>query len=210
MNIVLCGVGGNGVVLTTKIIAEAALKEDIRVRVGEVHGLAQRGGTVVSHLRLGTDAKGPMIPQRSGDMLIAFEPLEALRQMKMLRSEAKVILNNEPFVGVDAHLGLSKYPDLCIIMDALREAHDIVDVDATQLAIAAGSAVMTNVVMLGALSASGELPIQRETLLDAIKSRVPPTMVENNVRAFESGEKAFHKWNEENACRIKPNPDEKH
>jgi len=202
MNIVLTGVGGNGVVLTTKIIAEAALKEGIKVRVGEVHGLAQRGGTVVSHLRLGPDAKGPMIPQRSADILLAFEPLEALRQMKMLRSEAKVILNNEPFVGVDAYLGLSRYPELCVIVDALREAHDIVDVDATRLAIESGSVVMTNVVMLGALSASGELPIQRETLLDAIKSRVPPVMVENNIKAFKAGEEAFTRWNQENACRI--------
>lgn len=202
MNIVLTGVGGNGVVLTTKIIAEAALREGIKVRVGEVHGLAQRGGTVVSHLRLGQDAKSMLIPQRKADILMAFEPLEALRQMRMLKREAKVILNNEPFVGVDVHLGLSKYPDICVIMESLGSVHDIVDVDATHLAIQAGSAVMTNVVMLGALSASGELPIQRETLLDAIKSRVPPTMIDKNVQAFESGERAFSEWNAQNACKV--------
>ena len=85
MNIIVCGVGGNGVVLTTRIIADAALAEGMGVKVGEVHGLAMRGGTVSSHLRIGSDAKGMLIPQRRGDILLAFEPLEALRQMKFLK-----------------------------------------------------------------------------------------------------------------------------
>ena len=194
MNIILCGVGGNGVVLTTRIIAEAALKEDLEVRVGEVHGLAMRGGTVVSHLRVGPDAKGVLIPQGSGDILLAFEPLEALRQLPLLKRGAKVILNNEPFIGVDAHLGLSDYPEICDIIDVIRETQDLVDVDATHLAMEAGSVVMTNVVMLGALAASGELPIRREALIDAIKARVPGLMVDKNIKAFESGETAFERW----------------
>lgn len=201
MNIILTGVGGNGVVLTTKIIAEAAMKEGMKVRVGEVHGLAMRGGTVVSHLRLGSDAKGVLVPQRKGDFLLAFEPLEALRQMKHLKSEAKVLLNNEPFVGVDAHLGLSNYPEVCDIISTIQDAQDLVDVPATKLALEAGSAQMTNVVMLGALSASEELPIRREILIEAIKDRVPPHTVEKNLKAFELGEKAFIKWNEENTCK---------
>ncbi len=204
MNIVLCGVGGNGVVLTTRIIAEAALNEGTNVRVGEVHGLAMRGGTVVSHLRLGSDAKGMLVPQRKADILLAFEPLEALRQMKLLKRGAKVILNNEPFVGVDAHLGLSKYPDVCEIIEKLEKAQDLVDVDATHLAIKAGSVVMTNVVMLGTLSASNELPISREALLQSIKSRVPPLMVEANYKAFELGEQAFKDWQAKRVCEKKP------
>mgnify|MGYP002394901360 CR=1 FL=1 len=202
MNLILCGVGGNGVVLTTRIIAEAALKEGMKVRVGEVHGLAMRGGTVLSHLRLGADARGVMVPQRKGDILLAFEPLEALRQMKFLRSSAKVILNNEPFVGVDAHLGLSHYPDVCDIIDRIKETQDLVDVPATQLSLEAGSVMMVNVVMLGALSASEELPIRRDVIVEAIKERVPSHMVEKNLKAFELGEKAFVKWNEQNACGI--------
>ena len=84
MNIIICGVGGNGVILTTKILAEAAMKEGFEVRIGASHGLAIRGGTVVSYLRIGSDAKGVILPQRSGDILLAFEPLEALRQLKLL------------------------------------------------------------------------------------------------------------------------------
>jgi indolepyruvate ferredoxin oxidoreductase beta subunit len=203
MNLILSGVGGNGVVLTTRIIAEAALKEGMKVRVGEVHGLAMRGGTVVSHLRLGSDARGVLVPQRKGDILMAFEPLEALRQMKYLKSGAKVLLNNEPFVGVDAHLGLSHYPEVCDIISVLKETQDLIDVPATHLAIEAGSVVMVNVVMLGALSASEELPIRRDALISAIEERVPDHMVEKNLKAFELGEKAFIKWNQENVCKVK-------
>ena len=204
MNIILCGVGGNGVVLTSRILAEAALKEGIKVRVGEVHGLAQRGGTVVSHVRLGSDAKGMLVPQRRSDMLIAFEPLEALRQLKFMKKGAKVVLNNEPFVGVDTHLGLSKYPDVCKIIERIQTTQDIVDVDATHLAIQAGSVVMTNVVMLGCVSASRELPISRDAIIGSIKSKVPPMMVESNIKAFELGEEAFKKWEAGRVCQSRP------
>ncbi len=205
MNIILSGVGGNGVVLTSRIIAEAALKEGIKVRVGEVHGLAMRGGTVVSHLRIGTDAKGVLVPLRKADIMLSFEPLEAVRQMKFLKQGAKVIINNEPYVGVDAHLGLSRYPDVCRIVDQIKKTQDLVDVPATHLALEAGGAVMTNVVMLGCLSASKELPIRREILLEAIKSRVPPHTVEKNIKAFELGESAFKEWEEKRACKPDPN-----
>ncbi|MBN1540265.1 MAG: indolepyruvate oxidoreductase subunit beta [Candidatus Thermoplasmatota archaeon] len=201
MNIILSGVGGNGVVLTTRIIAEAALMEGIDVRVGEVHGLAMRGGTVVSHLRLGPDAKGVLIPQRMADMMLSFEPLEAIRQMKFLKRGAKVIINNDPYVGVDAHLGLSRYPDLCRVIEQIQETQDLVDVPATHLALKAGNVVMTNVVMLGTLSASRELPIRREVLLEAIKSRVPPHTIDRNIKAFELGEKAFQEWEQKRACQ---------
>jgi len=201
MNIILSGVGGNGVVLTSRIIAEAAIREGIKVRLGEVHGLAMRGGTVVSHLRLGPDAKGPLVPLRKADIMLSFEPLEAIRQMKFLKQGAKVIINNEPFVGVDAHLGLSRYPDVCRVIDQIQKTQDLVDVPATHLALEAGGAVMTNVVMLGTLSASRELPIRREVLIDAIKSRVPPHTIDRNIRAFELGEKAFQEWEAQRACR---------
>ena len=202
MNIILCGVGGNGVVLTTRIIAEAALRDGIRVRVGEVHGLAMRGGTVVSHLRLGSDAKGVLVPLRKADILLAFEPLEALRQMRFLKRGAKVILNNQIYMGVDAHLGLSKYPDVCDIIEKIEAAQDLVDVPATRLAIEAGSVIMTNVVMLGCLSASKELPISRNSLIESIKSRVPPLMVDSNIKAFEHGERAFKDWEKDMVCQV--------
>ena len=202
MNMILCGVGGNGVVLTTRIIAEAALRDGINVKVGEVHGLAMRGGTVVSHLRLGSDAKGVLVPQRKADILLAFEPLEALRQMSFLKRGAKVILNNQPYVGVDAHLGLSKYPEVCDIIEKIEAVQELVDVPATKLAVEAGNVVMTNVVMLGCLSASKDLPISRDSLIEAIKSRVPKMMVDTNIKAFESGERAFQDWEANRACGI--------
>jgi indolepyruvate ferredoxin oxidoreductase beta subunit len=201
MNIILSGVGGNGVVLTSRIIAEAAIREGIKVRLGEVHGLAMRGGTVVSHLRLGPDAKGPLVPLRKADIMLSFEPLEAIRQLKLLKQGAKVIINNEPFVGVDAHLGLSKYPDVCKVIDQIQKTQDLVDVPATHLALEAGGVVMTNVVMLGTLSASKELPIRREVLMEAIKSRVPPHTVDKNIKAFELGEKAFQEWEAQRVCK---------
>ena len=192
MNIIICGVGGNGVILTTRILAEAAMKEGFNVRIGASHGLAIRGGTVVSYLRIGSDAKGVIMPQRSGDILLAFEPLEALRQMKLMKDNAKVLLNNEPYVGVDAHLGLSDYPEIDEIVSRLSETQELVEIEASKLAIKAGSQVMTNVVMLGSLASSEELPIKRDTLLETILDMVPPQTVESNKRAFEYGEQAFH------------------
>ena len=192
MNIIICGVGGNGVILTTRILAQAAINEGFNVRIGASHGLAIRGGTVVSYLRIGSDAKGVIMPQRSGDILLAFEPLEALRQMKLMKDNAKVLLNNEPYIGVDAHLGLSKYPEIDEIISRLSETQELVEIEASKLAIKAGSQVMTNVVMLGSLASSEELPIKRDTLLNAILDMVPPQTVESNKRAFEYGEQAFH------------------
>ncbi|MCK5184100.1 MAG: indolepyruvate oxidoreductase subunit beta [Candidatus Heimdallarchaeota archaeon] len=192
MNIIICGVGGNGVILTTRILAQAAINEGFNVRIGASHGLAIRGGTVVSYLRIGSDAKGVIMPQRSGDILLAFEPLEALRQMKLMKDNAKVLLNNEPYIGVDAHLGLSKYPEIEEIISRLSETQELVEIEASKLAIKAGSQVMTNVVMLGSLASSEELPIKRDTLLNAILDMVPPQTVESNKRAFEYGEQAFH------------------
>lgn len=191
MNIIICGVGGNGVILTTRILAEAAMKEGLNVRIGASHGLAIRGGTVVSYLRIGSDAKGVIMPQRSGDILLAFEPLEALRQMKLLKDNAKVLLNNEPYIGVDAHLGLSDYPEIDEIISRLSKTQELVEIEASKLAIKAGSQVMTNVVMLGSLASSKELPIKRDTLLNAVLDMVPPQTVESNKRAFEYGEQAF-------------------
>jgi indolepyruvate ferredoxin oxidoreductase beta subunit len=191
MNIIICGVGGNGVILTTRILAEAAMKEGFNVRIGASHGLAIRGGTVVSYLRIGSDAKGVIMPQRSGDILLAFEPLEALRQMKLLKDNAKVLLNNEPYIGVDAHLGLSNYPEIDEIVSRLSETQELVEIEASKLAIKAGSQVMTNVVMLGSLASSEELPIKRDTILETILDMVPPQTVESNKRAFEYGEQAF-------------------
>lgn len=192
MNIIICGVGGNGVILTTRILAEAAMKEGFKVRIGASHGLAIRGGTVVSYLRIGSDAKGVIMPKRSGDILLAFEPLEALRQMNLLKDNAKVLLNNEPYIGVDAHLGLSDYPEIDEIISRLSKTQDLVEIEASKLAIKAGSQVMTNVVMLGSLASSNELPIKRDTLLDTVLDMVPPETVESNKRAFEYGEQAFH------------------
>ncbi len=191
MNIIICGVGGNGVILTTRILAEAAMKEGFNVRIVYSHGLAIRGGTVVSYLRIGSDAKGVIMPQRSGDILLAFEPLEALRQMKLLKDNAKVLLNNEPYIGVDAHLGLSDYPEIDEIISKLSKTQELVEIEASKLAIKAGSQVMTNVVMLGSLASSKELPIKRDTLLNAVLDMVPPQTIESNKRAFEYGEQAF-------------------
>ncbi|NHJ46185.1 MAG: indolepyruvate ferredoxin oxidoreductase subunit beta [Asgard group archaeon] len=191
MNIIICGVGGNGVILTTRILAQAAINEGFNVRIGASHGLAIRGGTVVSYLRIGDDAKGVILPQRSGDILLAFEPLEALRQMKLLKDNAKVILNNQRFAGVDVHLGLSSYPEIEEIVTRITNSQELIEIEATNLAIKAGSSVMTNVVMLGSLVTSKEIPIQRDTLLNTILDMVPPETVAANKKAFELGEQAY-------------------
>ncbi|MEM3341752.1 MAG: indolepyruvate oxidoreductase subunit beta [Thermoplasmata archaeon] len=190
MNIVICGVGGHGVVLAGRILAKAFIENGVPVRVGEVHGLAVRGGSVISHLRTAHDALGPIIPANAGDLMISFEPLEALRFLDRMKKNSVVVLNNRPHYGVAEWAGLAPYPPAEDILSALRKYTNVIDIDSTSIALKCGGSIYLNTVMLGAAFASGKLSITREKLLNAIKSYIPTKAVENNLIAFESGEKA--------------------
>lgn len=186
-NILICGVGGQGTILASYVLGNAALKEGLKVRLGEIHGMAQRGGSVVSHVRMGDEVYGSVIPLEKADVIIAFEPLEALRNISSLKKGGKVILNTERINPISVSLGESEYPQIQEIISTLSEKGKVYSFNATEIAKKIGNQVTMNMVMIGALSFL-ETPIKNETLLETINS-VLGKKAELNIKAFEAGRK---------------------
>jgi len=188
LNIILGGVGGQGVILMSDLLGNAAVADGLAIQGSEVLGMAQRGGSVFSNLRMGSSAVAPLTPQGKCDILVAVEPSEALRYVRELAPNSLVILNTTEVRPYTVATGESTYPDLQTIQDMLeRVAHRIVPVDATGIAQEAGNALTANTVMLGALFGSGQMPIKVETIKGLIKNRVPAKAVEANLKAFDLG-----------------------
>ena len=188
-NLIVTGVGGQGSVLASHIVAEAAVKRGFKVRVGETFGAAQRGGKVHSHVRIGDEVYGPLCPSGSLDVLLGLEPNEALRlALKYANDETLIITNTRPVPSMDANIGADSYTEASKLIEALnRLSGNVVSFDATDLATEAGNERTMNVVLLGALAASGALPFDKESLREAVLSRVPPRTVEVNEAAFNLG-----------------------
>ena len=186
-NILICGVGGQGTILASYILGNAALKEGYKVRLGEIHGMAQRGGSVVSHVRMGDEVYGSVIPPGKADIILAFEPLEALRNISSLKKGGKIILNTERINPISVSLGESEYTPIDEILFTLSEKGKVYHFNATEIAKSIGNPVTMNMVMIGALSFL-ENPIKNETLLETIVS-VLGKKAELNLKAFEAGRK---------------------
>lgn len=188
-NIVLCGVGGQGTVLASKLIATAAMGRGIPVKTAETIGMAQRGGSVFSHVRVGEGAASPLVGRGTADVIVAFEPAEAVRQLPFLRRGGAVVVSNRPVVPVSAMTGGPAY-DLEAIMGYLRAQEasgrigDLAVVDADRAAQELGSAKCLNVVLLGAAVRSGALGLSAEDVRSAIHERVPERFWELNDRAL--------------------------
>jgi indolepyruvate ferredoxin oxidoreductase beta subunit len=194
-NLIIAGVGGQGSVLASRMVADAAIMEGYRVRVGETFGAAQRGGAVASHVRIGTKVYGPLVPEDGLDALVGLEPLEALRVgVRYLSPQAVAIVNTRKWFPIDVNVGRAKYPSLEEIEDSLKKlCNKVIMVDATRIAEEAGSARSLNVVMLGSLAAAVKLPFKLESLKKAIMGRVPKGTEELNLKAFELGYEALKK-----------------
>lgn len=184
LDLLITGVGGQGAILASDIIGKAAVISGIPIRAAETHGMAQRGGSVVNHIRLGSDL-GSMIPKKGADIMLALEPMEAVRYLDFLKDGGVIIVNTQPIIPVTVTSGLSKYPEVQEILDALSEKYVVKAFNADELAHEAGSRLAMNVAMVGAVS--GYLPISKETLLESVKALVPKKTIETNVRAFEMG-----------------------
>lgn len=188
VNIVLAGVGGQGTLLAAEILGTAAIKEGLNVRVSEIHGMAQRGGAVVSTVRIGEAVLSPLLLEGKADIILGFEPLEALRNIKYASEKTIIIVGEEKIPPPELVLKGESYPEMEEILEKLKSfSQNIVTVEALRLAKEAGSAIMQNTVLLGALAATGRLPIKRETLIEALKELIPAKYVEMNVKAFEFG-----------------------
>ncbi|NPU87112.1 indolepyruvate ferredoxin oxidoreductase subunit beta [Methanothrix sp.] len=183
-DIVIVGVGGQGVILISEIIGRAALKAGLPVRAAETHGMAQRGGSVINHTRLGC-IYGPMVPEGGADLLVALEPAEALRYGRYLSSGGVVLVNTKPVLPTTVTTGHFRYPDIEEILAPLRGVGRVIPMNATEIAERAGNSQTANIVMLGAMSRF--MPIEEALILDALKDSVPAKFIDVNLKAFEMG-----------------------
>ena len=186
--IVFAGVGGQGVLTASSILGIAALKSGVNVIMSEVHGMAQRGGVVVTEMNIG-DARSPLVGNGEADFIVGFEPVEAYRILHKARKGAHVIVNTEPIVPITASLGTAKYPNVEDLIARMKNVK-VHPLEATQIAREVGNVITANIVMLGALSAVPEFPVDKESIIEAIKERFPPRHHEINLRAFEEGARA--------------------
>ena len=183
-DLVIAGVGGQGTILASDIIGKAAVREGLPVMAAETHGMAQRGGSVVNHLRIGCEL-GSLIPLKSADALLALEPSEALRYLEYLSDDGIVIVNTEPVLPVTVTSGLSSYPDVETIIDCLEQRFVVKAFNAVQLAKKAGHVQSMNTVMIGVVSKY--LPLSKDVLIECVRRSVPKKTVDINIKAFELG-----------------------
>jgi len=187
-NVVIVGVGGQGVLLTSKIIAETALEQGLDVKQSEVHGMAQRGGSVISHVRFGKKVYSPIVSEGDADLLIGFEPLETARYIHYLKKDGIVVYNTYRISSITVSIGAEKYPD--DIDKIIKEnAKKVYPLDGTKLAVEAGDKRTLNIVLLGA--ALKYLPLNKNVVLKAIESSVKGKALEINKKAFELGLELF-------------------
>ena len=180
-------VGGQGNLLASKVLGEAALISGIPVRMSEIHGMAQRGGVVESAIVFG-NAKSTIIADGEADVLVGFEPSETLRALNKCNPDTTVITNLAPLPPFTVAIGRGVYPDLGQAQDLiLAKTRRLIAFDAVEMATAAGSVMSVNIVLLGALIQTGILPISRENLEEAIRTKTKPAFVEFNLKAFNMG-----------------------
>ncbi len=187
VRIFFTGVGGQGTLLATRMVGEAALEEGLSVTLSEIHGMAQRGGVVESSVVIG-DAFSPTIADGEADILMAFEPLEALRALPKCHENSLVISSTVPVVPFTVAVGQSTYPELATLHDSIKEKiSDLIWLDAGELARKAGSERASNTALVGVLAGTGRLPIARSSWDAALERTLPARLLGINRRAFEAG-----------------------
>ena len=185
--LILVAVGGQGNLLSSKVIGESALLADVPVRMSEIHGMAQRGGVVESSIVFG-DAKSTIISDGEADVLVGFEPSETLRALNKCNSSTVVISNLAPLSPYTVTVGSGVYPDLKNLQSLIRaKTANLIAFNAEVLARKAGNVLSVNMVLLGALIQTGKIPLSKETVQEAIKTKTKKAFVESNLKAFELG-----------------------
>lgn len=183
-NIMIVGVGGQGTLLASRILGNAILAQNYDVKVSEVHGMSQRGGSVVTYVRYGKEVFSPVIDEGEADIIISFEELEAVRWLKYLKKGGKLITSTQQIDPMPVIIGAATYPENLI--DKMKDKGiDLVSIDALSLAEEAGSSKATNVVLMGVLS--NYLGFEDNVWESAIKQCVPPKFLDVNKKAFTLG-----------------------
>jgi len=190
LRIFLTGVGGQGTLLASRLLGEAALAAGMNPLVSETHGMAQRGGVVVSTVVLG-DLKSPIISAGEADVLLGFEALEAFRALDRCHQGSLVIANTAAIVPYPVSIGKNSYPEVDRLLELMAsKVGSLLAFDAGDLARQAGSPLAVNMVLLGALVAANILPFSEEDILSLIRTRTNPKFLEANLAAFRMGQEA--------------------
>jgi indolepyruvate ferredoxin oxidoreductase beta subunit len=184
-NVLIVGIGGQGVILASNVLGEACIAEGVTVRCSETHGMAQRGGSVESHVRI-RGRFSPLIPPGTADLILAFELLEALRYRHYLKEGGTILANDHLIVPTSVYVQKLTPPTREEVIERLKGSSFIID--ARKLALEAGSPLTLNIVMVGA--ASPFLPLHTASLEAGVRTWVPPKTVEMNLKAFERGKDA--------------------
>ena len=186
-NILICGVGGQGTVLAAKVISQAAVSSGKKVLSAETIGMAQRGGSVTSHVRIGDDVHSPLIPKGQADLIIAFEASEAVRNIEYLKKGGTVVINEKIVQPTTASLTGKIFETEKMIAYLNGIDAKIISVDADSISMKIGSPKVVNMILLGTASKTGL--VSKEEILEAIKLLVKPDFYELNVNAVNEGEK---------------------
>jgi indolepyruvate ferredoxin oxidoreductase beta subunit len=183
-NIHFCGVGGQGILLASEITAYALLAAGLDVKKSEVHGMAQRGGSVEAHLRFGKKVYSPLIEPGTVDIQLAFEMMESVRYLPYLHPGSTVIVNTQQINPPSVATGKTTYPE-DVLQNLIARGLRVIAVDAFAIAKQAGNVKAANVVLVGALSAF--LPVSEDVFLQVIRDRVPARLLDVNLKAFAAG-----------------------
>lgn len=182
-NIMIVGVGGQGTLLTSRILGGLAIAGGYDVKLSEVHGMAQRGGSVVTFVRYGDQVAEPIVEEGQADVIIAFERLEALRYAHFLKKDGVLIVNDWRIDPMPVVIGNAKYPEH--ILEDLEKEYKVYKVDATEEAKKLGNPKVFNLVVLGI--AAQHMDFTKEQWYDVIENTVPPKTIEINKKAFDTG-----------------------
>lgn len=196
-NILLAGIGGQGLMLLSQVMGDACTRSGVKVVVGAQHGLAQRSGSISAHVRIG-DAYSPLIPYGTADVIIAMDAMEALRYVEFLKQGGMVIMNSRimhPPLETAPIIKNRQEKGMYITLEQVKEqlgkvAEKVIAIDAEKVAIEAGNPRTENIVLLGAASTLGGFPVKIEPLKESIGRVVPKNAVEANMKAFDLGRKA--------------------
>ena len=186
-SIMFVGVGGQGTLLASKLISYVLLKQGCDVKVSEVHGMSQRGGSVVTYVRYGDSVASPMVPMGGADIIVAFEQLEALRWIPNLKKDGLMIVNTQKMMPMPVVTGAAKYPEN-IIDNMKNRGVNVFALDALDLAVKAGTPRAVNVVLLGVMAK--KLGIDMPPFFEAIEALVKPKTKDINLKAFSLGYEA--------------------
>jgi len=188
----IVGVGGQGVLLASMVLGNAAMGMGYKVAMSEVHGMAQRGGSVLSTLRFGDDVISPLEANGSANLIMGFEPAETCRNLTLGNKDSVILMNLDPVLPSMVAAGFEEYPEIDSLVNAVKEQNsNLYTIDATKIAIEAGKAVAANAVMIGAVAAVKGFPIPKDVLLASLIEQVPEKFRELNAKAFEMGYSAI-------------------